>query len=90
MIADSGVPETQKKFLSEDAFSAKGTNWEPVERGQTGNDFSTCANQICQGKIQKKLLGPEPKSVTVIYIQVWSPVDVAGGAFDEVSQVAPE
>ena len=63
MIADSGVPETKKNFLSDDAFSsAKGTNWEPVERGQTGDDFSTCANQICQGKIQKKLLGPEPKS----------------------------
>ena len=51
IITDSGVPETKKNFLSEDAFSVKGANWAAMECGQTGNHFSTSANKICQGKI---------------------------------------
>ena len=39
------------------------TSWTPVEGSQISDHFSTGPNQLCQGKIQKKLLGPEPKSV---------------------------
>ena len=39
------------------------TSWTPVEGSQISDHFSTCPNQLRQGKIQKKLLGPEPKSV---------------------------
>ena len=35
------------------------TSWAPVEACQISDHFSTCPNQLCQGKIQKKLLGPE-------------------------------
>ena len=38
-------------------------NWVPVEVCQTGDHFSTCPHQLCQSEIQKKLLGPEEKSV---------------------------
>ena len=37
--------------------------WAPVEACQTSDHFSTCPNQLCQGKVKKELLGPEPKSV---------------------------
>ena len=52
IVADSWVPENKKNISRETIFK------KPVEVCQAGDDFSTCANQLRQGEIQKELLGP--------------------------------
>ena len=62
IVADSWVPENKKKISRETIFK-KCRFKKPVEVCQAGDDFSTCANQLRQGEIQKKLLGPGKKII---------------------------